>query len=194
MSECREWKYIHHDWSQRNTQNKSNNRIKICARTKSHAFFLEANTKKSSKQSYTSLMFAFSPNMAENEKIHAIKKKSTTQNRCMMMWSEEKHTHTLTLTLTQIRRMYKQLRKRKKKRKKHKMQSVWNAKLPVPLLILSVVKPLIKFLPLMLEQLDVIVAEAFDPVVVDDDDVWGFSTMYFDLRSWTGLLKLLTSS
>lgn len=44
--------------------------------------------------------------------------------------------------------------------------------LPVPLLILSVVKPLTKFLPFMLEQLDVIVAEAFDPVVVDDcDDV-----------------------
>lgn len=61
--------------------------------------------------------------------------------------------------------------------------------LPVPLLDLSVAAPLTSALPLVFELFDVIVDDAFD--VVDD---CGFSTMYLDLRSWTELLKLLTSS
>lgn len=61
--------------------------------------------------------------------------------------------------------------------------------LPVPLMDLSVADPLTSVLPLVFELFDVIVDDAFDA-----DDDCGFSTMYFDLRSWTELLKLLTSS
>lgn len=79
------------------------------------------------------------------------------------------------------------------------------SKLPVPLLDLSVDVPLTRILPLVLALLDVIVAGALHPnvlavvVVADadvavDDDVCGFSTMYFDFMSWTELLKLFTSS
>lgn len=60
-------------------------------------------------------------------------------------------------------------------------------KLPVPLLVLSVVEPLTRALPLVFVEFDVIVAEALD-------DVCGFSTMYFDLRSWTEFVKWFTSS
>lgn len=84
------------------------------------------------------------------------------------------------------------------------------SKLPVPLLDLSVDVPLTRILPFVLVLLfDVIVADALlhpnvlavivavavaAVVAVDDDDVCGFKTIYFDFRSWTELLKLFTSS
>lgn len=68
-----------------------------------------------------------------------------------------------------------------------------NGELPVPLLVFSMADPLTRLLPLVIP---LVVHEPFDVIVEFDpvDDGCGFSTIYFDLRSWTGLLKLFTSS